>query len=271
MRRRGSVSALAGCLALLSGGVARAADEREPFDAHLYVGDSVSSFSASEVKRFENPADTNEVRQGFVAGLDFDYRLKRWSDARNLWIFGETVHGLRSVEVDCRKNPDAAPCVSGGLSGTSALFVIRNSRSLEAYLGFQLDLARVNPDTEHEGRIFLRAQGGFMTVARSGADFVDNHFAGLGVTLVTGRFRGSYLDGGWGRTDLYFIHRDDRLKIDGYLTWAPGKGLRRPRRCLRGFAEFYVDTDVGRGSDTALVYFGVELDVDDLLSGAYGE
>ena len=267
------------CLTLLLPDVARAGDEREPLDAHLYVGDSVSSFSASEVKRFENPGDTNEVRQGFVAGLDFDYRLKRWSDARNLWIYGETVHGLRSVEVDCQKNPDAAPCVSGGLSGTSALFVIRNSRSLEAYLGFQLDLAGVNRDTDHEGRIFFRAQGGFMTVAHSGADFVDNHFAGLGVALVTGKFRGSYLDAGWGRTDLYLIHRDDRLKIDGYLTWdlertkASGspKSPRRSRRWLKGFAEFYVDTDVGRGSDTALVYFGVELDVDDLLSRTHGE
>ena len=248
-------------LVVLAPGHVRAADERETFDAHLYVGDSVSSFSASEVRRFENPEDANEVRQGLAAGIDFDYRLKRWSDARALWIYGETVHGLRSTEINCKDRPDAGPCVSRGLSGSDALFVIRNGRSLEAYLGLQWDLARINPGGEAEGRLYVKAQGGFLTVARSGGDFVDNHFAGAGAALVGGKFEGSRLDVGWGRTDLYALHRDSRLKVDGYLTWR----LRAKRPYPKGFAEFYVDTDVGRGSDTVLVYLGFELEMDELF------
>src|SRR5262245_48023664 len=85
----------------------RPADERDSFIANGYLGVGVDNFAAGEVKTYLNPGDANDIETRGIAGFDFAYRL--WDQHRKhnlqLWIYGETVHGVRSAEVDCTKNP----------------------------------------------------------------------------------------------------------------------------------------------------------------------
>ncbi len=238
-------------------------DERESFEVSFYLGDSISSFAASEVKALENPEGSNRIQHGFVAGVDFETKLTG-SRKHALWLYGETVHGVQSTEVNCEEKPDTEICRNQGHSGDDVLFVIRNATSLEAYLGFRWEFAKLHPKIGNtkgsEGRVYVIGDGGFITVAGSGGDFVDNHFFGVGARIVEGKFIGSYVDMGWGRTDLYLINRSQRLKFDGYLTWNF-----KPLEHTRGFFQFYVDTDAGAGSDTALIFLGLEFDVDQVF------
>ena len=79
-------------------------DKRTAFIASVYLGEVIDTFAADEVLKYLNPEDANERRFRTVGGVDFQYRLTGKADSgRQLWVFGETVHGVRSRDVDCKK------------------------------------------------------------------------------------------------------------------------------------------------------------------------
>jgi hypothetical protein len=123
------------------------------------VGASIDSFAANETKNYlgYNQPDTtggNNLQQasgpqtGYIAGVDFAYRLFKSGNLRfpvQLWLYGETVHGQRSTEVDCTAAPDTCKLFDPtGFDPTklaSTFFaILRNASSLEGYAG-----ARLNP------------------------------------------------------------------------------------------------------------------------------
>lgn len=249
-------------------------DQRDDFEVSFYFGDSVSSFAATEARQLENPEDNNKVLHGFVAGLDFQYRLKKTGGDHSLWVYGETVHGLRSSDLNCKDNPDADLCRDQARSGQDVVFVLRNATSLEANAGFRWEFARIEgthparPEAKAAGRAYLVGEAGFITVAGNGGDFVNNDFLGVGARIIEGRFEGSRLEAGWGRTDLYLEHRSRRLKIDGELEVMINEDEKTKQGkdpVLGAFAEMYIDSDLGRGSDSAFIFFGFSFDVGAVL------
>jgi len=255
------------CL-LVSPCVARASAEEyeDPFQASFYTGIGIDSFAAGEINRYINPEDSSDIRERYVAGIDFAYRIFGKDEDRNqLWVFGETVHGLRSTEVDCEKNPDLPVCDDLTTSpGQRTLFILRNASSLEAYGGFSYYFGKVQGQSDSVGRTYLKVQLGFLTVSGSGGDVADMHHVALGLEAFSGRYQGSYLEAGYGRTDLFLVHPKDRWKIDGFLTWKASNKLFTALKASP-FVQIRVDADAGSGSDSIQSYFGFDFDLGTLF------
>ena len=67
--------------------------------------------------------------------------------------------------------------------------------------------------------------------------------------ITKGICQNSYLEAGYGRTDLFLTNKRSRKKIDGYGEVELGKGW-------SFFAQMLVDTDIGNGSDAVQSYIG---------------
>jgi hypothetical protein len=241
-------------------------DERRTFGATFYTGLGIDTFAANELSRYLNPEDSGGLRERGVAGFDFEYRLiGKPEDSRQFWVYGETVHGVRSADVDCEKNPGLPVCEDFDPTNPGpALAILRNATSLEAMLGLRFEFAKLAPDSESPSRAYLSLQAGFLTVAGNGGDVVDMHEVALGVTATGGRYRGSFLQAGFGRSDLYLDKAKDRWKIDGLLQWHPAAWQKAG---AAPFVELVVDADAGSGSDSVQTYVGVDFDLDRFFPG----
>lgn len=186
-------------------------DERGDFEASAFAGLSIDSFAASELNRYINPDASGKIKERAVAGVDFAYRL--YGDpavprSQQLWVYGETVHGLRSADVDCAANPSVPVC-KGALTlgslkpGDGFLYMLRNATSLEAFAGLRWEFATLRAGGNHPARVYVNAQFDFVSMAGSGNDVMDLHHLGPGLTAVNGRFSGSRLEAGYGRSDFF--------------------------------------------------------------------
>jgi len=236
---------------------------RDTFRASAFLGLGIDSFAAKDLRLYLNPNDSGGVEERFVAGIDFEYRLL--GDGRveghKLWILGETVHGLRSAEVDCQAAPKLEVCQpfldQVANPGAPTLFILRKATSLEAFAGLRWEFATVQRAESDAAKVYFKAQAGFLSVARSGGDVLDSHHVGFGVLAVRGRFEGSHLEVGFGRSDVFLIHPRRRLKIDGLLSMGRAEGL----GLIRPFVQFTVDSDLGSGADSIQSFLGVDFDV----------
>jgi hypothetical protein len=73
-------------------------------------------------------------------------------------------------------------------------------------------------------------------VAGSDGDAKAAHHIGIGAQAVGGSMQGSYLEFGYGKTDLFIVNRDRRYKFDGCWCGSsatPGSPV-RPALCGRG-------------------------------------
>lgn len=242
-------------------------DCRENFEASFYLGFGIDTFAANEFRQYANPNDAGGVSERGVGGIDFAYRLGRFGKSKHvqLWVFGETVHGVRSTDVDC-SNPDNKDFfICKNTFGQPAapadelLRIIRNATSLEGFGGARLEFLTLNIGDDHAANVYLKGQAGFLKVAQRPGDAVDIHHVGLGAIVTKGHFQSSYLEVGLGRTDL-FIDPDraarkwNRKKIDGFLSAKIGGPV-------RFFAQLLVDSDFGPGSDSVQTYIGLEFDL----------
>src|SRR5438046_2765769 len=87
-----------------------------------------------------------QLFEPMVGGIDFGYRLmgkpksrtNQWSN--QLWVYGETVHGVRSTDVDCSKNATFLTCQTAlaipNRPADQILYTFRNATSLEGFAGF---------------------------------------------------------------------------------------------------------------------------------------
>jgi hypothetical protein len=256
-------------LALQSGSSAQGDDLRENFGASGYIGLGVDSFAAGEIKKVLNRGDSSGQKERFVGGFDFAYRLfgdpkkeGAWkSGDQQLWLYGGTTHGVRSADVDCSVNSDVCKDVFDVTAIPQRFFyVLRNASSLEGFMGARWEFATLNGGHDSPARAYLKAQAGFLTVTNGIDDVYDIHHVAAGLIATKGRFRDSYFELGFGRTDLFAENRRRRFKVDGFLSWKVG-GL----ELLRPFAQIKVDTDLGRGSDSIQSYFGIDFDLDCLF------
>ena len=135
------------------------------------------------------------------------------------------MHGERSAEVSC----STGSLLCAGTLPATFPAILRNATSLEGSAGFRLELLGLRPSESNSANLYIQSRLGFLTVQNNGADVVDDQTKlALGIILTNGPFRNSYLEVGWGRTDLFSTHRGRRFKVDGYVEWTITELDKRP-------------------------------------------
>ena len=245
-------------------------DCRSAFEASAYIGLGIDTFAAGETIKYLNPNAPNGPKERLVGGLDFAYRLmgrpeveygkNRHSWPNQLWVYGETVHGVRSTDIDCTKNPTFLVCQTALALPTRApdqiLFTIRNASSLEGFGGFRYEFMSLQPRSDSRANLYFKAQAGFLTAVGAPSAAKALHHVALGALVTKGPYEGSYLEAGFGRNDLFAEKRLSRWKVDAFLSHE------LPRlKGLSFFAQITIDTDIGHGSDSIQSYLGFAYDI----------
>jgi hypothetical protein len=255
-------------------------DQRSSFLADAYLGEAVDNFAGDTTLQYLNPQAANSNLLRAIAGIDFQYRLMgERTSKKQLWVYGQTVYGVRSADVDC-KNPNTVQLsvCSNNLGSTSSttvlkgapnqfIAILRGASSLEAFVGARYETALLQSTTDSPARIYVNLQLGFLSVTGSGTDAVDMHHLGVGAIAVNGMFQQSFLEVGIGKDDLFKTNPNKRLMVDAYLTVDPhyipgfkntvGAGSR-----IRPFIELTGNFDGGHGSDSVQTYFGLNFNFD---------
>lgn len=249
-------------------------DERTAFIASVYIGEVIDTFAGDEVLNYLNPQDANSTKWRTVGGVDIEYRLMGdKTSPRQLWVFGQTIHGVRSRDVDCKdqNNAKLTVCqenIDVGQVPTGPndfIAILRNAGTLEAFVGFRYEFPPpLQSGSDSPARLFVKGQLGFLSVAGGGGDVVDDHNISIGALAVAGRFEGSFLQVGYGRNDLFLRKPNQRYVVDGFLSIDPQyiPGLRNVDR-LRPFLEFTGNFDGGDGSDSIQTWFGLDFEFRD--------
>lgn len=249
-------------------------DCRGTFEATGYIGLAVDTFAGSDTLTYLNPGDTGKTHERAVGGFDFAYRLLGDPTPYfpqpgeeifepSLWVYGETVHGVRSADVNCTQNPDIPVCQKSLTTppnpGTTLYYILRNATSLEGFMGFRYEFHGVQQSSDNPANLYFKAQAGFLDVAGAPGHALGMHHLALGAVATKGNFQDSYLEAGWGRSDVFATAKSRRLKIDGYLQ-------RKIKKGFSFFAQLLVDTGLGRSSDAIQSYIGFNVDIDCLVS-----
>jgi hypothetical protein len=237
-----------------------------------YIGTVFDNFVAAEQRTYLN-RNLEEVSGNtdnrMLFGFNADFRLAG-NGSRQLWLFIETLHGVRSADVDCSEGDDRPAVCTGPdsiitdpsqISG-QARFILKNASSFEGLGGFRFEFLPFASRSRTPLSLYVKGHLGFMAVAKNPGDVVDNHFVGLGLIATDGHLAGSYFDVGWGRTDLYAQKRLDRWKYDAYVTFPVSRssGL----AWFRPFAQVTFDSDFGGGADSIQSYLGVNFNITSL-------
>jgi len=227
-------------------------DCRPDFPVNIFIGSAIDSFAAGDLQKYLNPDASGEVNtfERLIGGIDFAYRLSGdpTKKEKQFWVYGWTVHGVRSADVDCQKNPKLTVCQDQlGLPDVNDfvdqyLYTLRNASSLEAAIGLRWEFARLKKlvdDVDQGGTaasLYLAAQAGFLTVTGDDDDVIADHAVALGAIATNSVFEGSYLQVGYGRTDLFESNTKDRWKVDALL-------IRKIAPATNFFAKITVDVD----------------------------
>lgn len=194
-------------LLFLGMGAARAQDvkpdEREDFEADAYLGLSVDAFTAQAQRDviYGNPQDNGTKRERMIGGFNFAYRLFGSSTNTKrpqIWLYGQTLHGVRSSEVDCKAAADVRPpvcAISDNVFNKTPqdptkqlVYLLRNASSLEAHAGLRFEFLPLNASGNNPARLYFKAEAGFLSIAQSGGDVFDVHHIGVGALSTGGRF-----------------------------------------------------------------------------------
>lgn len=251
-------------------------DDRDPIETSFYVGTAVDTFASEDVNKLINADVSGDIKGRGVAGFDFAARLfgqPKEEDGRNyswftdsqLWIYGETVHGTRSSEIDCNANMDFPSCrdTFDPTVPQKSLLLLRNATSLEGFAGLRLEFASLQRNWVPMN-LYAKGQVGFLTVADGPDDAEGIHHGGLGVIVTKGPLIGSYLEAGFGTTELFTTRPKDRWKFDGLLSYEINP-------TVAFFAQMTADVDFGGGADSFQSYFGFDFDLRELFKTVKGE
>lgn len=248
------------------------ADCRTNFQATLFIGSAIDNFAASNLQEYLNPDASGDVDtfERLISGLDFGYRL-RGNPANpsksQLWVYGKTAHGVRSTDINCQDQPRLTICQDQLMQPDFSdfteqfRFALRNASSLEAAVGLRWEFLALHAEdgetagTRAAARLYFAAQAGFLAVSDDDDDALDEHALALGAVATNGKFQGSYLQIGYGPSDLFDVG-SDRWKIDAMLTRPITKGSR-----FSFFSRITANVDAGNGADSVQSYFGFGFDL----------
>ncbi len=266
-------------------------DDRENLIASAYLGTAFDNFASGELRTYLNQAAAGPTDTRPIFGFDFEFRMTgdrtKPTTPRNsqLWVYGETLHGVRSRDIGCPKENPPAICADLSNDGIfpglenipeKAAFIMKNATSFESYAGLRWEFLGIHQTADNNpgdtsANLYLKAQIGLMAITANaedqpriaasgaGSDAIDNHLVAIGLIATNGSMSGSYVAAGFGRTDLFLEHSRDRWKFDGLLAFAiPGTDW------ASGFVQITVDSDFGGGSDSIQSYVGIDFDVSKL-------
>jgi hypothetical protein len=233
--------------------------EGESFVASSYFGWAYDQFAPDSVGGY--PAGTATAKHNrMLFGVDFDYRLFGSDSSKvQLWVAGETLHGVRSADIDCSVEENKPPVCTPQPGVSYARAVLENQSSLEAYAAPRIEFANLQKGASTPATLYVTGRLGFIAMAGAPRVF-KNHHVGIGLLGRGSAFEGSYLEAGVGMNELMGGRKFKRLKIDGFLTFAL---TRVP--LIRDIAFFLVkmliDNDLGLGADSIQTFLGFDIDV----------
>jgi len=257
---------------------ARAADGDDRLRVRAFVGEVNNNFSAEARLAATGEDQSGKSNLDLAAGIDFDYRLRGEDKQRfKIYLFGETIHSARTLQAQCA--PGGTGCVQteGDPQAPKPgdfFKIVNDSNTLEWLGGVRAAWGTNGAGAgKYETELYVKAQAGFIRARAAADDVVDNHFVGVGIEHVTGVFRRSHLEAGWGRSDLFGREkRYDRAKVAAVLEYTPLLADKKKTAAgeaagtneapiLSFFAKGLFDSDLGPGSDDVQIYFGVRFDI----------
>ena len=243
-------------------------DGRDGFGASFYIGGAVDNFAPSQVGNYvEDPTLPNKTR--WIGGIDFEYRVGDRADRDvQLWIAGQTLHGVRTADVNCTAAHAPPICkndpVSLGEAGSTLRYILKNATSLEAFIAPRLELYTFNRNSENAAaKLYVATRFGLIGLSDAPKSFAAHHFS-VGLTSLNGSFDGSALEIGWGSNDLFERppgrSRYYRMKLDALLSMdIIPEIIKNATGSPRPFIQFYLDNDVrGPGADSIQTFFGLD-------------
>ena len=239
------------------------ADEESTFDASVFLGMVIDNFAPDKVANYINPEAGSAQKSQWITGFDFDYRVYgRSSDRVRVWIQGETMHGVRTADIDCKpkNDPNEIPpvCRNNAAVQDRVRFILENASSVEAWVRPRVEFLKVQKDSDSPAWLYATANVGFLALKDAPKVFRTMH-VGVGLLAYDGNFAQSFVEAGWGKNEL-FATTWNRLKIDGLLSFSLER-LPLVRDNGRLFVEMTVDNDLHDGPDSIRTFFGVDIDL----------
>ena len=254
-------------------------DDRDGLWASFYVGSAVDTFAPEVVGGYQyaNPgAGGTSALERAIGGVDFEFRTvgSPFTD-RQLWIVGETLYGVRSGDIDCT-NLDKRPAVCTSIQDTiknpatasnQFLYALEHATSFEAYVAPRFEFLTLQRGSLFPAKLYVTARLGILMLNDESHDAFNSFHFGGGLLSHSGPFSGSYLEVGYGRSDMFFTPKGftpwRRLKIDALFSVPTfGKGEKRPRL----FLQLYSDFDPHEvAADSIQTFFGIDVSLSQLL------
>ena len=238
--------------------------DESPFDASVFLGEVIDNFAPDKVGGYVNPEAGSKQKWQFIAGFDFDYRVYGKADSPvRVWIQGETMHGVRTADVDCNPKSDGTevpPVCPKSTANTAqkVRFILENATSVEAFVSPRVEFFKLQRDSDSSAWLYTTANIGYIALKDAPKVFRTMHL-GLGLLADEGNFAGSFFEIGWGKNEL-FATTWNRLKVDGLLSFSLER-LPLVRDNGRLFVEMTVDNDLHDGPDSIRTFFGVDIDL----------
>ena len=240
-------------------------DDESPFEASAFLGEVIDNFAPDAVANYKySDPDALKSKGSFIFGFNFDYRLHGRSDSRvQWWVEGETMHGVRTADVDCAPSEQRPPvCDTATLGNVTeqAKFILKNATSLEVWASPRVEFHTLQGGTDSPAKLYAALVLGFIALDDAPQNGVyRSHHVGLGLAADAGSFEDSYLEVGWGKNEL-FSKDWDRLKISGLLSFSLER-IPLWRDLGRVFVEMTIDNSLGSGPDSIRTFFGVDIDL----------
>ena len=232
-------------------------------DATAYYGWAFDQFAPDSTGGYPPNTVTAKSNRSLF-GVNFDYRMIGTDQTRvQFWIAGETMHGVRSADIDCSAEANK-PAVCDPQAGVSyARAVLANATSLEAYFAPRLKFLRLQRDSSTPAYLYVGARFGFIALDDAPRVF-KNHHVGVGLEADDGPFEGSRIEFGWGSNEMLSSRQWNRFKVDGTITFpVPLTG-----ETARFFIQMSIDNDLaGSAPDSIQTFMGVDFDIRKFFGG----
>jgi hypothetical protein len=258
-------------------------DDRTNFEASGYLGWAFDNFAPNEVGGYINAASAASTHARFIGGTNAEYRFwphdieKRNSSDVQVWLSAETLHGVRTADVNCKDTPELNVCSKS--TSEKFLGILEHASSLEVFIDPRIEFATIQRESDTPIKAYVTARFGFLAVEGAGHTY-RNHHVGGGILAPSGTFAGSYVETGWGISEMFHeaeatISGDagephwDRWKIDAMLMFdmVPGwKDRANPFKRLgggmRGFVQIYIDRHGpnSKNPDSVQSFAGMQFD-----------
>jgi hypothetical protein len=240
-------------------------DDESPFEASAFLGQVLDNFAPDKVANytFSDP-EALQAKSSFIFGFNFSYRLRgRSNDRVQWWVDGETMHGVRTADVDCSPSDQRPPvCDEPTIQNVTsqARYILKNATSLEVWASPRVDFHMLQGGTDSPAKLYAALNLGFIALDDAPQTGVyRTHHVALGLIADEGSFEDSYLEVGWGKNELF--SRDwNRLKIGGLLSFSLER-IPLWRDLGRIFVEMTIDNSLSDGPDSIRTFFGVDIDL----------